>query len=289
MNLGIGLGGLAGGLIASTATRASRALFLLDAAHLRRLRRRAVVFVPDPARPASRPRRARHATATSSATASSWRVIVAQLALHRGRDRPARGPPGVREERGRASASAGSAALLREHDRDRAAAAADRAARRGPAADAALALLGARLGGRAGCSFRLGGLGSTGAAAFALLAVAVAVFAHRRVPARRRPAGARRRPRRPPADRALHGDVGALLAGRLHGRPGGRAASLLAVVADRPLARRRVASLVRRRSRRCARARAARGRPAHAARRPRRGAGRARGRAAEPETLEAAG
>ena len=38
----------------------------------------------------------------------------------------------------------------------------------------------------------------------------------RRVPARRRAARTRRRSRRPAADRALHGDLGALLAGRLH-------------------------------------------------------------------------
>ena len=95
----------------------------------------------------------------------------------------------------------------------------------------------------------------------------------RRVPARDGAGAARRRSRRPPADRPLHGAVGVLVERRLHGRARDR--RLRPRAAPTRVARRRGGLPRRRRGGARARARAARARPADAARRPRAGAGRA--------------
>ena len=68
MNLGIGIGGLAGGFIAS---ESFQALFIIDAFTFVGYAAVLWIFVPEPRRRSSG-RGARAATATSSATASSW-------------------------------------------------------------------------------------------------------------------------------------------------------------------------------------------------------------------------
>ena len=70
MNLGIGLGGVAGGFIAST--RASRRCSLLDALTFVVYAVVLTIFVPDPAASGSGPS-ARAATGRSSGTRCSWR------------------------------------------------------------------------------------------------------------------------------------------------------------------------------------------------------------------------
>ena len=106
MNLGIGIGGVAGGFIA---TESFRALFLLDALTFVAY---AAVLWPVRARAAPRAARAPSARA-ATATCFRHRVFMAlmarQRALHRRRHRAARGAARLRQERGRRSASAGSA------------------------------------------------------------------------------------------------------------------------------------------------------------------------------------
>ena len=68
MNLGIGIGGLAGGLIAA---ESFQALFLIDALTFVGYAAVLWAFVPEPRHGAARVQRS-GATATSSVTASSW-------------------------------------------------------------------------------------------------------------------------------------------------------------------------------------------------------------------------
>ena len=70
MNLGIGIGGVAGGFIAS---ESFQALFLLDALTFVAYAAVLTVFVPDPARQRGARRSAPAATGPSSGTGSSWR------------------------------------------------------------------------------------------------------------------------------------------------------------------------------------------------------------------------
>ena len=70
MNLGIGLGGVAGGFIATESFRRS---FLLDALTFVAYAAVLIVFVPEPRHAVERAAERRAAIATSSATASSWR------------------------------------------------------------------------------------------------------------------------------------------------------------------------------------------------------------------------
>ena len=70
MNLGIGLGGVVGGFIAS---ESFQALFVLDALTFVAYAAVLTVFVPDPARQRERARARPAATGPSSGTRSSWR------------------------------------------------------------------------------------------------------------------------------------------------------------------------------------------------------------------------
>ena len=70
MNLGIGLGGVAGGFIAS---ESFQALFVLDALTFVAYAAVLTIFVPDPRSPAGAARAVRAATGPSSGTGSSWR------------------------------------------------------------------------------------------------------------------------------------------------------------------------------------------------------------------------
>ena len=140
MNLGIGLGGVAGGFIAS---ESFRALFVLDALTFVAYAAVLTFFVPEPARREERGGAYRQLPDGLPAQGLHG-ADGRQLALHRGRDRAARDPARVREERGGRLRARDRLALLDQHARDRPAAAADDAARRGAARRIPLlALLGA--------------------------------------------------------------------------------------------------------------------------------------------------
>ena len=70
MNLGIGLGGVVGGFIAS---ESFQALFVLDALTFVAYAAVLTVFVPEPARREARPAASRQLPRPSSGTGSSWR------------------------------------------------------------------------------------------------------------------------------------------------------------------------------------------------------------------------
>ena len=132
MNLGIGLGGVAGGFIA---TESFRALFLLDALTFVAYAAVLTVFVHEPVHTGGACRALRqlpHRLPPQGLHGADGR----QRALHRGRDRAARDPARVREERGRRLRAGHRLALLHQHARRRAAAAADDAPARGQAARA---------------------------------------------------------------------------------------------------------------------------------------------------------
>ena len=178
MNLGIGLGGLAGGLIASADPGTFTSLFLARRADVPRLS--SASWSRSCPSPQSVARRA-------GERAGSYRDVLrnrvvrglhrAELRLHHRRHGPARAVPRLREERGR-----------RERARDRRSSSfvntlvivlaqlpIARLAR-GPPADAVLALLGVVWAAAWLLDRRRRASGSRGGAAFALLAVAVAVF-----------------------------------------------------------------------------------------------------------------
>ena len=177
----------------------------------------------------------------ASVTSVFMGLMARQRALHRRRDRPARGAARVREERGR-------------HRREPESASSSSSTRSSSCSCSCRSHGSAR--GHRRMPF-LALVGVVCAASWLLVPVqrAVAVRARRlrrargrgralrrrRVPARRGAGAARRRSRRPPHDRALHGGLGALLAGRVHDRPGrGRRAARR--LADRALDRGRDSS-----------------------------------------------
>ena len=217
MNLGIGLGGVAGGFIAS---ESFQALFVLDALTFVAYAVVLTIFVPDPARQRERPERSgsyrtvfRHKVFMALMAANSLYIGagIAQLEIL---------PAFAKNEAGVSERGIGwlffintIVIVLLQLPTTRLA----EGRRRTPL----LALVGRRL--RGGLAAR------TGERALAHGSDRICApcgrrgrVRARRVPARRGPAGARRRPRRPAAPRPLHGDLGALLAGRVHGRPGRR-------------------------------------------------------------------
>ena len=215
MNLGIGLGGVAGGFIAS---ESFQALFLLDALTFVAYAAVLTSSSPTPLHSEERPERTgsyrtvfRHKVFMALMAANSLYIGagIAQLEIL---------PAFAKNEAG-VSRARDRLALLHQHDRDRAAAAADDAARRGAAAHAAARAARRRLRGGLAARARRAALWLTGMRRLRAARGRRRGVRARRVPARRRPAGARRRPRRPAAARPLHGDLGALLAGRVHGRP----------------------------------------------------------------------
>ena len=218
MNLGIGLGGVAGGFIAS---ESFRALFVLDALTFVAYAAVLTIFVPEPAHREERAERTgsyrtvfRHKVFMALMVANSLFIGagIAQLEIL---------PAFAKNEAGVSVRGIGWLFLIntivivlpagadaRGSSRDTAAHAAARAARR-------------RARRRCGCSSPRAPLDHRGGGR-SRISRSTSHLRGRRVPARRRPGDARRRPRRPAADRPLHGDVGALLAGRIHRRPGRR-------------------------------------------------------------------
>ena len=120
MNLGIGLGGLTGGLIASGSSAASfTVLFLVDAATFLAVRRGAGVH---PRRRAARTACGRRTAGLLPGRASRPRVrraLGAQLPLRERRLLPVQPRPAVRPRPGRPQRASDRCAVLREHDRDR--------------------------------------------------------------------------------------------------------------------------------------------------------------------------
>ena len=216
MNLGIGLGGVAGGFIAS---ESFRALFVLDALTFVAYAAVLTVFVPEPAH-----HEERAARTGSYRTVFRHKVFMALMvanSLYIGAGIPQLEilPAFAKNEAGVSERGIGWLFFINT------------------IVIVLLQLPTTRLaeGGGAcrcwrcsapsprprGCSSRRAASGSQDGRVRAARRRRLDLRA-RRVPARRRPADARRRPRRPTADRPLHGDLGPVLAGRLHGRAGRR-------------------------------------------------------------------
>ena len=97
MNLGIGIGGLTGRLIAA---ESFRALFLFDALSFVAYAAVLWAFVPEPRQAVARTERTGQLPRRAAAQGLHG-LDARQRALHRGRDRAARGAARLREERGR--------------------------------------------------------------------------------------------------------------------------------------------------------------------------------------------
>ena len=284
MNLGIGLGGVAGGFIA---TESFRALFLLDALTFVAYAGVLTVFVPEPAHKEVRAERSGSYGTVFRHEVFMALMVINALYIGAGIAQLEILPAFAKNEAGVSEQGIGwlffvntLVVVLLQLPTTRLL----EGRRRVPA----LALIGV-VSAAAWLLVPASGLWLSGASAFALLAARGRRLRGRRVPARCGAARARRRSRRPALDRALHGDLGALVAGRLHDRPRGRRRAARGL-ADRALAGRWRSS--------CSppgpqRSRSSAGCPRdtggrHAAR-TRRSPSRCRCVAAEPENAQAAG
>ena len=220
MNLGIGIGGLAGGLIAA---ESFRALFLARRAHVRRATRPCSgSFVPEPRRPRSARERSGSYRDVFRHRVFMGLMLVNALFIAAGMAQLEVLPAYAKNEAGIGESRIGQLFFINT------------------LAVVLLQLPIARLArGHRRMTFlaaarpRLGGLVAAGSGKWPLALRRRRVrparrrdraLRRRRVPARSGAGAARRRSRRPQHDRAVHGDLGALLAGRLHDRPGRRAA-----------------------------------------------------------------
>ena len=230
MNLGIGLGGVAGGFIA---TESFRALFLLDALTFVAYAAVLTVFVHEPTHKEARAERS-----GSYRTVFRHKVFMALLVLNAlyisaGIAQLEILPAFAKNEVGVTERGIGwlffintAVVVVLQLPTTRLL----EGRRRVPF----LALIGV-VSAVAWLLVPASGLWLSGAAAFALIALAVAVFAVAECLHGAVQPSARGRSRRSALDRALHGDLGALLAGRLHHRPRGRGRAARGF-ADRALA-----------------------------------------------------